>query len=142
MHTNARQFRERFAKHGLERARCDDCGRVDDPSAGACYRCGSGSLSPIELTPRGEVVTFVVQHHLPEEFDTPLPIGLVETPEGGKLLGMFTAVDDPHDIEVGETVDVVLKRFARDDGQVLYEPKFRRTDPGGAGEAPAGGETQ
>lgn len=103
---------------------------MDDPTAGTCYHCGSQDLRRIELTPRGEVVTVVVQHFLPEAFDTPLPLGIVETPEGGKLLGMFTEVESPHDVAIGETVDVVLKRFTREDGQVLYEPKFRRTEGG------------
>jgi uncharacterized OB-fold protein len=49
----------------------------------------------------------------------------VETPEGGKILGMFTEVDDPHDVAIGDDVDIVLKRYDRQDEQVRYEPKLR-----------------
>jgi len=126
MSTTSREFRTRSAKYGLERAECTNCGRFDDPTAVACYHCGETDLAPTTLSPEGEVVTFVVQHFLPEEFETPLPIAIVETPEGGRLLGMFTEVEDPHDIEIGESVTVELKRFDRKDGRVIYEPKFRR----------------
>jgi uncharacterized OB-fold protein len=125
MYTNARQLRDQTAKHGLERTRCEQCSRINDPHAGICYQCGAEDLSAIELTPEGEVVTFIVQHYLPQEFDTPLPIGVAETPEGGNVLGMFTEVQEPHGIAIGEHIEIVLKRFAREDGRVLYESKFR-----------------
>lgn len=125
MHTTPRQLRNRFAIYDLKRKRCENCGRFDDASSEACYRCGRTDLTTVELTPEGEVLTFVVQHYLPEEFDTPLPIAVVETPEGAKVLGMFTEIEAPHDIDVGDQVTIELKRFTRDDGQVLYEPKFR-----------------
>lgn len=126
MSTTSREFRNRFAKYGLERAKCTNCGRFDDPTAVACYHCGETDLEEVSLSPEGEVLTFVVQHFLPEEFETPLPIAIVETLEGGKVLGMFTEVSDPHDIEIGEEVTIELKRFDRKDGQMIYEPKLRR----------------
>lgn len=125
MHATMREFRNRAAKFGLERAECTDCGRMNDPTVELCYHCGGDSFEQVTLSPEGEVRTYVVQHVLPEEFDTPLPIAIVETPEGGKVLGMFTEVDDPHGIEIGDDVAIELKRYDRQDGQVLYEPKFR-----------------
>lgn len=127
MHTTPRQLRNRFAVYHLKRRKCDSCGRYDDATSEACYHCGGTELTTVDLTPRGEVLTYVVQHYLPEEFDTPLPLAIVETPEGATVLGMFTEVEDPHDIDVGDRVTIELKRFARADGQVLYEPKFRPT---------------
>jgi uncharacterized OB-fold protein len=79
----------------------------------------------VELTPEGKVVTYIVQHHLPEVFDTPLPIAIVETPEGAKLLGMFTDIDDAHDIDIDDQVGIELRRFTRENGAVVYENKFR-----------------
>lgn len=126
MPTNMRAFRTRNATHGLERSECTDCGRINEPTAAACYHCGAASFEDVTLSREGEVVSVVVQHFLPDEFETPLPIALVETPEGGKLLGMFTEFEDPHDIEIGEQVGIERKRFDRKDGEVLYELKFRR----------------
>jgi uncharacterized OB-fold protein len=125
MHTTMRQYRERFAKHGLQRAECTACGRINDPTAQYCYACGGTAFEPVRLSPRGEVVTVVVQHALPASFDAPLAIAIVETPEGGKLLGTFTDLDAPHDVDIGDRVVVETRRFDRVDGQVLYEPKFR-----------------
>lgn len=125
MHTTMREFRNRAATFGLERARCRECGRINEPTAELCYRCSHDAFEDVTLSRRGTVVTCVVQHVLPDEFDAPLPIAVVETPEGGKLLGMFTEVADPHAVEIGDEVTVELKRFDRQDGQVLYEPKFR-----------------
>lgn len=127
MSTTSREFRNRFEKYGLERSRCTNCGRFNEPTAGACYYCGENDFEDVTLSSEGTVLTYVVQHFLPEEFDTPLPIAIVETPEGGKVLGMFTEVSEPHDIEIGEAVTIELKRFDRKDGQVIYEPKFRRS---------------
>lgn len=90
MSTNSRKFRNRFAKYGLERTECTTCGRFDDPNSVACYHCGGTDLEAVSLSPEGVVVTFVVQHFLLGEFETPLPIAIVETPEGGKVLGIFT----------------------------------------------------
>ncbi len=130
MHTTPRQFRDRFTVYDLRRTECGDCGRFDDPTSEACYHCGGTDLSTVELTPAGEVLTVVVQQYLPEEFDTPLPIAIVETPEGANVLGMFTEVADPYAIEIGDAVTIEFKRFTREDGQVLYEPKFRLADEG------------
>lgn len=125
MPTNMRAFRTRNATHGLERSKCTDCGRINEPTAAACYHCGATSFEDVTLSREGEVVTVVVQHFLPDEFETPLPIAIVETPEGGKVLGMFTEFEDPHDIEIGDPVDIELKRFDRKDGEAIYELKFR-----------------
>jgi len=125
MNTTPREYRTRFATYDLTKRQCDDCGRFSHETDEACYHCGSVYLSSIELTPRGTVITFIVQHYLPREFDTPLPIGIVETPEGAHVMGMFTEVDDPQDIAIGGEVEIELKRFTRVDGQVVYEPKFR-----------------
>lgn len=124
MNTTPREFRTRFETYDLRKSRCDACGRFSEYTDEACYQCGSTDLTTISLTPEGEVLTYIVQHYLPEEFDTPLPIGIVETPEGAHVLGMFTEVEDPHGVGIGDTVDIRLKRFTREDGQVLYEPKF------------------
>lgn len=125
MHATMREFRNREATYGLDRLECVKCGRINDPTAELCYYCGSDTFNDVTLSPRGEVVTYVIQHYLPEEFDTPLPIAIVKTPEGGKILGMFTEVNDPHAVDIGDKVAIELKRFDRKDGQVLYEPKFR-----------------
>lgn len=130
MPTNMRSFRTRNATHGLEQADCTDCGRINDPSATACYHCGGTSFEDVTLSREGEIVTVVVQHFLPEEFDTPLALAIVETPEGGKILGMFTEVEEPHEIAIGESVDIERKRFDRKDGETLYELKFRRRSGG------------
>lgn len=130
MNTTPRQFRNRFSKYDLKQQQCRECERFEEYTAESCYHCGSTDLEPVELTPEGEIVTFVVQHYLPDEFETPLPLGLVETPEGARVLGMFTEFEDPHDIDIGDSVDIELKRFTREDGQVLYEPKFKLAEEG------------
>jgi uncharacterized OB-fold protein len=132
MNTTPRQFRNRFSKYDLKQQQCQECGRFEEHTAESCYYCGSTDLEPVDLTPEGEVVTFVVQHYLPEEFDTPLPIGIVETPECAKVLGMFTGVEDPHGIAIGDRVEIELRRFTRENGRVVYEQMFEPV--GGDGE--------
>ena len=131
MNTTPREFRQRFSKYDLQRSQCRECGRFDDYVAESCYHCGSTDLNAIDLTLQGDVITFVVQHYLPKEFDTPLPLGIVETPEGARVLGMFTEVNDSHDVNIGDTVEIVLKKFTRENGQVQYEPKFNIVDEEG-----------
>jgi len=127
MTTTPRAFRDQRGTLGLERTECTECGKINERTAETCYNCGARDLSVVEMTPRGEVVTFIVQHHLPDVFDTPLPIAIVETPEGGKILGMYTDVEDFHDIDIGDKVEIELRRFTRDNGEPIYVNKFTQT---------------
>lgn len=132
MDTTIRQYRERDQKHGLKRSKCSECNTITDVTATNCHQCGSSNLAETTLTPRGEVLTFIVQTLLPDEFDTPLPIGIVETPDGGKVLGMFTEVEDPFDtIEIGQQVEIELKRTITQNEKTVFEPKFRPVSSGG-----------
>jgi uncharacterized OB-fold protein len=97
---------------------------VNDRTAKTCYNCGARDLEVLDLTPRGEILTFIVQHHLPDVFETPLPMAIVETPEGAKVLGMFTDIDNPQDLSIGDQVTIELRRFSRENGAIVYENKF------------------
>jgi uncharacterized OB-fold protein len=132
MDTTIRQYRERHQKHGLKRSRCTECDTITAVTATNCHQCGSSDLTETTLTPQGEVLTFIVQTLLPDEFDTPLPIGIVETPDGGKVLGMFTEVDDPfEDVEIGQQVEIELKRTITQNEKTIFEPAFRLVSDGG-----------
>lgn len=133
MHINPREFRQHSARFGLRRARCEDCGRVTDPTAGVCYGCRNTDLAPIELSPHGEILTYVVQHALPEGFQTPLLIAIAETPEGGKVLGTMSEIDDPDSIDIGDPVRIEIRRTGHEDGRPLYEPRLLPAESGGDG---------
>lgn len=132
MLTTPREFRNRTAQFGLERVRCTACGRVSEPTARTCYGCRGDDLEAITLSPRGRIVTFVVQHVLPAGFPTPLPIAIAETPEGGKVLGVLTDVEDPDVLEIGAPVTVHVRRAGEEDGHPVYELRLRLADPAGA----------
>jgi uncharacterized OB-fold protein len=61
------------------------------------------------LEPTGTLRTFVVQEYLPDEFDTPMPVGLVDLPQVGdgepaRVYGLFTKTDR-EELEVDMTVE-------------------------------------
>lgn len=101
--------------------RCAGCGTLRHPPRPACNRCGSYEWDTVESSGRGEVYSFVVNHH-PQvpAFDYPLAVALIELEEGTRLVSNVVGCD-PADVYIGMKVQAELTRF--DDELTL--PQFR-----------------
>jgi hydroxymethylglutaryl-CoA synthase len=116
--------------------RCDKCGTLATPPSvhPRCLACGVAVSSVVPLGRHGRVHTFVVNHTMPAPFVAPLPLAVVDLDGGGRI--MLQVTGPAADLAVGERVDLVLRRYARERGVPVYGYMARRVEPVGEGSAP------
>lgn len=120
-------------------SRCRGCGSVYFPRSLSCRhpRCADKQVEPIALGPRGTLYSYTVQAYKPPplfEMDdwAPYALGLVEFPEGLRVLAMLTGLAPP-DWRIGMPVHLTTEPLRRDaQGQPVLTYKFRPlTEEGG-----------
>jgi len=118
-------------------SRCQGCGHFYFPSAGDCRNpdCADRRLEPAELGPKGTLWSYTVQCYPPpppfrmDDFK-PFAIGLVELPEGLKVLGIMTEADSER-LRIGADVELVLDPLYRDEnGDEVVTWKFKQLEVG------------
>ena len=97
------------ARHGrLLVERCTACGADTFPPRGMCRACRGRDMAPVEVTGRGVVYSFTVNHQrwLPD-LEVPYAIVLVEFPDhpGVRVAGRLRG-RRPEDIVIGAEVEV------------------------------------
>ena len=111
-----RYWREIPNRYRLEAGRCQNCDKVVYPTRPVCPSCGFADWAPIKLSRHGKVVTSTVVHVAPThlQMEAPYAMGIVETPEGARLMVQMTDCD-PSDVRPG--MDVSLEfRLLRKEG--------------------------
>ena len=124
--------RDRAANERLEGKECGSCGYVTIPERReVCKRCGEyPDWSDVQLEERGTVQSYVVQQRLPDEFETPLPVAVVDIPQEGngepaRVYGLFTETD-PDDVEIGMEAEADFRTMFAIDGLPVNSFKFKR----------------
>jgi uncharacterized OB-fold protein len=113
----------------LQVQRCGGCGRLQHPPTPVCPECGSFDRGVAEVSGRGTVHSFVVNHHPQVEgFEYPLVVALVDLEEGIRLVTNLVGVE-PGDVRIDMPVEAEL--VAVDDDLTL--PMFRPTGRTGTG---------
>ncbi|PLW65875.1 hypothetical protein GQS52_25975 [Streptomyces sp. SCUT-3] len=112
---------EACLEHRLLIQRCTACGTLRHPPGPCCGVCRSFDWDTVEASGRGEVYSFVVNHHprVPA-FDYPLVVAVVELAEGTRLIANLVDVE-PDRIRIG--MPVVLEWIDAD--PQLSLPAFR-----------------
>lgn len=102
---------------------CADCGDAHFPPAPVCPHCGA-EAGWTEAAGHGELYSFARQHRTPPGFDAPLTIGLVELPEGPRILMRIAA--DYDDLEIGLAMTVRAREYEGgfDRGRLADAPFF------------------
>ncbi|MHA1144290.1 MAG: Zn-ribbon domain-containing OB-fold protein [Candidatus Helarchaeota archaeon] len=118
-------WREKKSIFQLKGLKCLKCEHVNYPLRRVCVECGSQELEEIQMSSTGKVLSFIVNHYLPKEFDKPLAIGVVELDGGGRLMSQFTEIKSEKDLKIGMPVEVVIRRMSDKDGMLYYGPKFK-----------------
>ncbi len=127
-----RYTRDRRQNHRLVAFECRDCGWVSYPERRrTCKRCGTApaEFEEVQLAERGEVQTYVVQARLPEEFETPQPVAVVDVPqadgegEPARVYGLLTETDG-EDLEVGREVEARFRELFTVGERPVYSFKF------------------
>lgn len=106
-------------------ARCVDCGTINTPPTihPYCISCGSTKFELVPLARRGVVHTFVVNHTMPPPFEAPLPLAVIDLYDGARV--MLQVIGDGSDMQIGASVELVLRRYALERGVPVYGFKAR-----------------
>ncbi len=112
---------------------CDTCGEVSLGKVASCPNCIGQAVHEIKLSRRGRVWTYtIIRHRPPGDYKGPEPfvpfgVGLVELPEGIRVL---SPIDSPVDqIKIGMAVDLdVYKLFTDEKGDDVIAFRFRRQE--------------
>ena len=88
--------------------RCGTCGADTFPPRGMCHECRGRELTPVEVTGRGVIYSYTVNHQrwLPD-LDVPYAVVLVEFPAhpGVRVAGRLRGCR-PDDVAIGAEVEV------------------------------------
>lgn len=124
--------RDRDANELLAARECGSCGYVSFPERRTvCKRCGDHpEWESVHLQERGVVQSYVVQQRLPDEFETPLPLAIVDVPQEGdgepaRVYGLFTETD-PAQVEIGMEADAEFRTMFEAEGLPVHSFKFKR----------------
>ncbi len=90
-----KNYSESLKKNKLLGLKCEQCGTVTTPPKMVCRKCASLDLSIVELSGKGEIVTFTTVNVAPEgrESEAPYTIVLVKLDEGPWIMGNLTSID-------------------------------------------------
>lgn len=109
-------------------SQCKNCDEVTFPRQTRCSNCSSEAVEQVVLSRTGTLYSFSnVNNPVPEGYKGPIPygVGLIELPEGVRILAHLTE-SDPRMLRVGMRMDLVIdKLFTNDEGTDVIGFKFR-----------------
>jgi uncharacterized protein len=113
-------------------SRCDACGRHHFPRHDTCPYCGADAPRPVSLSDRGRLWAWTAVNSAPPGYtgDVPYGFGVVELPEGIRVITRLT-VADPAALEAGQPMRLTVVPIRHDDdgGRIVsyaFEPEDRR----------------
>lgn len=121
--TDTVEYWESAAKHILKLPFCESCQRYFFYPRATCRYCHSANLAWREVSGKGKLLSYVINHLPFPEFqsDEPQVIAIVELDEGVNLLSqVITDSPTPEALQLGAPLEVV---FVERDGTTL--PFFR-----------------
>lgn len=114
-------------------SRCLSCKTVYFPKTPLCRNpaCDERQVEDHFLSPRGRLWSYTVQYYKPPppaQFDDPFVpygVGLIDLPEGIRVLSMMSA-GQPENLKIGAEVELVLEAlYHNEDGDEVVTWKFR-----------------
>jgi uncharacterized OB-fold protein len=114
-------------------SRCATCATPYFPRSAVCHNpeCRESKMEEADFGPRGTLWSCAIQNYPPpaparyEEPYTPYALGMVDMPEGLRVLGRIST-DDPESVQVGAEVELVLERLYLDEsGNEVITWKFK-----------------
>ena len=114
-------------------SRCKSCGTPYFPKSPLCHNpdCRKTNMEDAAFGPRGTIWGHALQYYPPpppvkfNEPFTPYALGLVDMPEGLRVLARIST-DDPEGLQTGTEAELVLETLYRDeDGNDVITWKFR-----------------
>ncbi len=114
-------------------SKCTSCATPYFPRSPVCHNpdCAESKVEDATFGPRGKLWSCAIQNYpppLPARYNepyAPYAIGLVDLPEGLRVLGRIST-DNPDGLQLGTDVELVLEELYRDeDGNEVITWKFR-----------------
>jgi uncharacterized OB-fold protein len=131
-----RYERDRRQNQRLVAFECQDCGWVSFPERRqCCKRCATApaDFQEVQLTERGIVRTYVIQKYLPDAFEDPQPLAIVDIPqaegdgESARVYGILTETD-PEELAIGAEVEARFRELFTDGDRPINSFKFKRAE--------------
>jgi uncharacterized protein len=96
--------------------RCGACGSVHFPRADACTYCAAEEPEPVELSRRAKLWAWTAVTAPPPGYagEVPYGIGVVELPEGVRVITLLTE-NDPSSLTEGQPMELQIVPLHRDD---------------------------
>jgi len=122
---------EPLDKVRLAGSKCKDCDEVFLGKVIGCENCGSQDLESVALSSEGKLYTYTVlniplrgDYKGPRDPFVPLGIGLVELPEGCRIMTPLT-VNEPERLKVNMPMRVIIDTLYTDaEGNEVFSFKF------------------
>jgi hypothetical protein len=112
-------------------SRCHSCGETFLGKVAACENCQSRDLEEMALSRRGTLYTYtIIRHRPPGDYIGPEPfvpyaVGMVELPEGLRILAVLTGCDIEQ-LRIGMELELVVEKLYQDaEGNEVITYKFR-----------------
>jgi uncharacterized OB-fold protein len=105
-----------FSEDGaLLGSRCANCGSTLFPRVDACTYCATEDPAPVELSRRGTLWSWTAVTARPPgyEGEVPFGIGIVELPEGVRVITRLTE-SDPSTLDAGQAMECRVVRLHTD----------------------------
>lgn len=98
-------------------SRCSQCGEITFPQQEFCPQCCTRTAEPVPLSRRGWLYSYTIVHHQTPGYQGPAPygIGLVELPEGLRVLAPIALVDS-QPLHAGMELELTLEALFDDEG--------------------------
>jgi uncharacterized OB-fold protein len=114
--------------------RCKSCGYCFFPKVCSCGNpnCENKKPEDILLSKRGKLDSYTIHYYpppapyVPPDPFVPFGIGLVEFPEGVRVIGQMTGCDPEKGLKIGMDVETVIEKLQEDkDGNEIMCWRFR-----------------
>ncbi len=97
-------------------SRCAHCGATSFPRTDTCPFCATDDPAPVELSRQGRLWAWTAVTAAPPGYrgDVPYGIGVVELPEGVRVIGRLTEAD-PERLEAAQEMELRVVPLCQDD---------------------------
>ena len=108
-------FVDRLAEGKFMTTKCRECGKVFYPPQVDCPVCLTADMQWIEISSKGRLLSYTTAHYGPAGFDDKVPytLGIVEFPEGIKVLAPISREVTTESIKVGSEFRVIPTNFGQ-----------------------------
>jgi uncharacterized OB-fold protein len=114
-------FVEYLSQGKVMATQCKKCGRKYFPPRVDCPYCINSEVEWVEVTGKGKLLTFTQVHYGPLGFedDAPYVLGIVEFPEGVRILSRISKSINPDTIKIG--MELTIKPVKLSEEKITYE---------------------